>query len=158
MKKLLITTLITVGLSTSLFADRIQKNNVKATASYTVLKKFSKDYPNAKDVKWTLDGKYQKAEFIKNNIKMTAYYNWQNQFVALSMVIDAKIIPANTQKEIAGQYPDLAINEFFVVQYNTEINPDAEEATYFVDLKNNSKEIIARVSSDAHVHFFARIK
>jgi len=158
MKKLLITTLIALGISTSLFAGHIQKSKVNAKASYTVLKKFNKDYPNATDVKWSIDGKFQKADFIKNNIKMTAYYNWQNQFVALNMLVDAKIIPASTQKEIAAQYPDLGINQFFVVQYNTEINPDAEEATYFVDLKNDSKEIVVRIAHDAHIHFFARIK
>jgi F0F1-type ATP synthase gamma subunit len=158
MKKLLITTLIVVGLSTSLFADRIRKNDVNAKASYTVLKRFSKDYPNAKDVKWSINKKFQKADFIKNNIKMTAFYNRQNQFVALKMVIDAKIIPVSTQKEIASQYADCVVNEFFLVQYNTEINPDAEEATYFVDLKNDSKEIVVRISHDAHIHFFARIK
>ena len=156
MKKLLITALITIALNTSVFADHIQRNNAKA--SYTVLKRFSKDYPNAKDVKWSLDKKFQKADFIKNNIKMTVFYNWENQFVALSMVIDAKIIPASTQKEIAVQYPDLVINEFFVVQYNMEINPDVDEATYFVDLKNDSKEIIARITPDTRIHFFARIK
>jgi len=158
MKKLLITTLIAIALSANLFAGHIQRNNAKAKASSTVLKKFSKDYPNAKDVKWSLDEKYQKADFIKNNIKMTVFYNWQNQFVALSMVIDSKIIPAGTQKEIANQYPDLVINEFFLVQYNTEINPDADEATYFVDLKNNSKEIVASIAPDTHIHFFTRIK
>jgi len=158
MKKLLITTLITVALSTSLFADRIQKSNVKAKASYTVLKKFSKDFEDAKDVKWSVDIKFQKADFIKNNIKMTAFYNWQNQFVALSMVIDAKTIPVSTQKEIADQYPNCVVNEAFVVQYNTEINPDADEVTYFVDLKSDSKEIVVRIAPDTHINFFARIK
>jgi len=158
MKKLLITTLITVVLSTSLFADRVQRSNVKAKVSYTVLKRFSKDYSNAKDVKWSVDEKFQKADFIKNNIKMTAFYNRQNQFVALSMVIDAKIIPASTQKEIAEKYPDCIVNEVFVVQYNTEINPDADEVTYFVDLKSDSKEIVVRIAPDTHINLFARIK
>ena len=158
MKKLLITTLITVALSTSLFADHTKKSDAHAKASYTVLKKFSKDFENAKDVKWSVDLKFQKAEFVKNNIKMAAFYNWQNQFVALSMVIDARIIPVSTQKEIARQYPNSVINEAFVVQYNTELNPDAEEVTYFVDLKNDSKEIVVRIAPDAHIHFFARIK
>ena len=158
MKKLLITTLITVALSTSLFADRIQRNNVNTKVSYSVLKRFNRDFENAKDVKWSVDLKFQKADFIKNNIKMTAFYNWQNQFVALSMVIDAKIIPLSTQKEIADQYPNCVINEAFVVQYNTELNPDVDEVTYFVDLKNDSKETIVRIAPDAHIHFFARIK
>lgn len=158
MKKLLITALITVAFSTSLFANRIQKSNAHAKASYAVLKKFSKDFENVKDVKWSVDIKFQRADFIKNNIKMTVLYNWQNQFVALSMITDAKIIPISTQKEIARQYPDCVVNEVFVVQYNTEINPDVDETTYFVDLKNDSKEIVVRIAHDSHIHFFARIK
>jgi len=158
MKKLLITTLITVALSTSLFADRVQRSNVNAKVSYTVLKRFSKDYTNAKDVKWSVDEKFQKADFIKNNIKMTAFYNRQNQFVALSMVIDAKTIPVSTQKQIAEQYPDCIVNEVFVVQYNTEINPDVDEVTYFVDLKSDSREIVVRIAPDTHIHFFASVK
>ena len=158
MKKLLVITLIIAVLNTSLFASRTQRNSVNAKVSYIVLKRFSKDYTNAKDVKWSVDEKFQKADFIKNNIKMTAFYNRQNQFVALSMVIDAKMIPVNTQKEIAEQYPNCIVNEVFVVQYNTEVNPDVDEATYFVDLKNDSQEIIARIAPDTHIHFFARIK
>jgi hypothetical protein len=45
-----------------------------------------------------------------------------------------------------------------VLQNNTELNPDAEETVYFADLKKGEKEVLVRITSDAHIEFYKEVK
>src|ERR1700760_4519369 len=120
MKKLFITTAIAALFSANVFAaDGTKSETSAARVSYSVATKFTADFANATDVTWTVNKNFQKAEFILNDAKMTAFYNHEGDFVAVTQDVDVKAIPAKAQKEIAADYKGYAVKEVIVVQNNT---------------------------------------
>ena len=101
MKKLFITAAIATLFSASVFADGTKKSNTAVNVSYTVLDQFNTDFADAKNVSWTVNKNFQKADFVADGTKKTAFYNLQSQFVALTQNADLKAIPAKAGKEIA---------------------------------------------------------
>jgi len=158
MKKLFITAAIATMFSASVFADGTKKANTAVNVSYSVLNQFSTDFADATNVTWTVNKNFQRAEFVANNIKMTAFYNLQGEFVALTTDVDAKAIPVKAQNEIAEKYTGYAVNEVIVVQNNTELNPDADETAYFVDLKSDTKEVLVKITPESHIEFYQTVK
>jgi hypothetical protein len=158
MKKLFITAAIATMFSASVFADGTKKASTTANVSYSVLNSFSTDFADAKNVTWTVNRNFQKADFIANDIKMTAFYNLQGEFVALTTDVDAKAIPAKAQAQIAEKYKGYKVNEVIVLQNNTEVNPAADETAYFVDLKSDTKEVLVRITPEANIEFYQTVK
>ena len=157
MKKLFITAAIATMFSASVFADGTKKAHT-VTVSYAVATQFNNDFANATNISWTVNKNFQKADFIYGGIKMAAFYNLQGEFVAVTQDADVKAIPAAAQKEIADQYAGYAVKEVIVIQNNTELNPDADETAYFVDLKSDTKEVLVKLTQEAHVEFYKEIK
>ncbi|HTD41180.1 MAG TPA: hypothetical protein VK671_11205 [Mucilaginibacter sp.] len=158
MKKLFITAAIATLFSVSVFADGTKKAKTEVNVSYTVLNQFTADFADATNVVWIVNGDFQKADFISDNVKKTAFYNLSGEFVALTQDVDGKAIPAKAQKEIADDYKGYSVNEVIVIQNNTELNPDADETAYFVDLKSDTKEVLVKITPEAHVQFYKEIK
>jgi hypothetical protein len=158
MKKLFITAAIATLFSASVFADGTKKSKSEVNVSYSVLNQFNADFADASNVVWTVNGNFQKADFVSDNVKKTAFYNLQGEFVALTQDVDAKAIPAKAQKEIDEKYKGYSVNEVIVIQNNTEINPYADEAAYFVDLKSDTKEVLVKITPEAHIDFYKEVK
>jgi len=158
MKKLFITAAIATMFSASVFADGNKKANNTVNVSYSVLTQFGADFADAKSVTWSVNKNFQKADFVLGDSKMTAFYNFKGEFVALTQDVDAKAIPAKAQAEIAEQYKGYAVNEVIVVQNNTELNADADETAYFVDLKSDTKEVLVKITPSAHIEFYKEVK
>jgi hypothetical protein len=157
MKKLFITAAIATLFSASVFADGTKKANT-VNVSYSVVSQFDADFSNATNIVWTVDNKFQKADFILEGVRTTAFYNHQGEFVALTMDVDAKAIPAAAMKEIAADYKGYTVNEVIVVQNNTAVNPDAEENAYFADLKSGDKEVLVKITPESHIEFYTQVK
>lgn len=158
MKKLFITAAIATLFSASVFADGSKKANATVNVSSTVLAQFDADFVNAQNITWTVDRDFQKAQFVQDGVQKTAFYNLQGDFVALTQDVDANAVPAKTQAEIAKKYPGYKVNEVIVVQNNTNVNPDADETAYFVDLKSDTKEVLVKIADDASVDFYKEVK
>jgi hypothetical protein len=158
MKKLFITAAIATMFSASVFADGTKKASTSVNVSYTVTSQFNADFAEAKGVVWTVNKNFQKADFVLGDAKMTAFYNFQGDFVALTTDADIKAIPAKAQKQIAESYKGYAVNEVIVVQNNTELNPAADETAYFVDLKSDTKEVLVKITPESNIQFYQEVK
>ena len=158
MKKLFITAAIATMFSVSVFADGTKKSKTEVNVSYAVLNQFTTDFADATNVTWTVDGNFQKADFVSDNVKKTAFYNFRGEFLALTQDVDARAIPAKAQKEIDEKYKGYTVNEVIVIQNNTDVNPDADETAYFVDLKNDTKEVLVKITSEQHIDFYKQVK
>jgi len=139
--------------SASVFADGTKKATT-INVSYTVVNEFNASFTEAKDVTWTVNKNFQKADFTMNGVKTTAFYNLQGDFVALTESVSAKAIPAKAQTEIAKKFKGYTPAEMIVVQNNTELNPDADETGYFAVLKSGQAEILVKITSDLHVELY----
>jgi len=158
MKKFFITAAVATLFSASVFADGNKKTATKIEVSYSVVNEFNTNFADAKNVTWTVNKDFQKANFILNGVKTTAFYNHQGEFVAVTMNVDAKAIPAKASAEIADKYKGYAVQGVIIVQNNTELNPDADETAYFVDLKNDSKEILVKITPSLHTEFYTQVQ
>ena len=159
MKRIFIT-LATIGL---LSAGSIHKAHAgvkdggSVTVSYAVENEFQSTFSGAKDVVWTINSNCQKATFTLNNVKMTAFYDLQGSYLGVTREVKYDEIAAKAKETIADKYKDYSVKQ--VIKYEA-LNADVnfEETTYFVDLKNDSKELLVRVTPSSNVYFFQEVK
>ena len=157
MKKLFITAAIATMFSASVFADGTRKVHT-VTVSYTVVNKFTADFPAAKDITWTVDNNYQRADFVLEGVQTSAFYDRSGEFVAITEDITAKAVPSATLKEINEQYNGYTVDHVIVLQNNIELNPEAEPTIYFADIKNGEKEALVRITADGHIELYKEVK
>ena len=160
MKKIFLTFATAALLSVSVFAADGGKKNSETTvgASYIVLQEFSADFAGAKDVVWTVNRNCQKADFIFDGVKKTAFYNLAGDFLGTTQTIGYNAIPAKSQKIIASNYKGYTADGVIVYQANTSIKDDIDPTTYFVDLKSSKHEVLVRVTGTGGVEFFKDVK
>src|SRR5882757_9146441 len=152
MKKIFLTTAIAALLSVNVFAaDGGKRVDGGTNVSYIALHGFTVDFADAKDVNWTVTKNCQKATFTIDGVKKTAFYNLNGEFLGVTQRVDAKAIPAKTLKQIAKGYK---IGEVIVYQANTDLNDNIDPTSYFVDLKNDTHEVLVRITQQANLEFF----
>jgi len=157
MKKLFITAAIATMFSASVFADGTKKVHT-VTVSYSVINKFSTQFPDAKNITWTVNNGFQRADFELEGVQSSAFYDLSGDFVAITEEITAKAVPAATLKEINTKFNGYTVDHMIVLQNNTEFNPDAEATVYFADLKNGQKEALVRIDADGHIELYKEVK
>ncbi|WP_345209294.1 hypothetical protein [Mucilaginibacter gynuensis] len=152
MKKLLIIPAIIGLLVTGVYAaDKTKVADKEDEVSYAVLNQFNADFSDAKNVKWTVNSNCQKAEFVVDGVKKTAFYNLQGDFLGTTQAVEYKKVSARAQKEIANKYKG------YVVSSVIEMSND-ESTEHFVDLKNDKEELLVRVSPTSAVYFFKQVR
>lgn len=157
MKKIFITTAMIALLGTSVFAKDGGKKVEKAvTVSYTVQNQFDADFSDATDVNWTVTSNCQKATFTLNDVKMTAFYNLQGEYLGTTQDVAYSTLTSKAKKQITDKYKDYTVAD--VIKYETSDNVTADQTVYFVDLKNTTSEILVRVTPSADVYFFKQVK
>ena len=160
MKKVFLTIATAALFSVTVFAaDGGKKGNGNtATASYSVQQAFNADFADAKNVVWTVTKNCQKAEFIEDGARKTAFYNLAGDFLGLTQVIGYNAIPAKSQKLIADKYKGYTPDHVIVYQANESINNTIDATSYFVDLRNAEHEALVRVTSSGDLEFFKQVK
>src|ERR1700744_1503732 len=99
MKKIFLTIATAALLSVNVFAaDGGKKDG--ATASYAVQQAFTADFAGASNVVWTVTKNTQKADFIIDGVKKTAFYNLAGEFLGTTQYTTYKAIPVRSQKLI----------------------------------------------------------
>jgi hypothetical protein len=158
MKKIFITTAIAALLSVNVFAADGGKKDGGANVSYIALHGFTVDFADATDVTWTVTKNTQKATFMVDGVKKTAFYNLNGEYLGLTQRVDVKAIPAKTMKQIDKQYAGYEIGEVIVYQANTDYNSNIDATSYFVALKNDKHEVLVRITQQANLEFFQTVK
>jgi len=158
MKKIFIT-IATIGLlGTSAFAKVEGKKAEKTVAvAYTVKNEFDSTFDDATDVSWTITDNTQKATFTQDNVRKTAFYNLQGEYLGVTQAVDYKTIAAKAQKTIADKYAGYNVGEVIKLQTN-DANANFDQTVYFVDLKKNDSEVLVRVTPSADVFYFQTVK
>ncbi len=158
MKKIFLT-LATAGiLTTSAFA-KIDggKKAETVTVSFSVQAEFDGQFGDATNVVWAITPNCQKATFVENGTKKTAFYNLQGEYLGVTENVDYTAIAAHAQKEIAAKYNGYKVSEIIKLTTN-DTNVNFDQVVYFVDLKNDTNEVLLRVTPSAGVYFFKQVK
>ncbi len=160
MKKIFLTIATAALFSVSVFAaDGGKKSNESAVnVSYSVQQAFSADFAEATSVIWTVDKNCQKADFVIDGVKKTAFYTPAGEYLGTTQYVDYKAIPAKSQKQIADAYKGYEVSNVVVYQAYVSVDSNIEPTSYFVDLKNANHEVVVRVASSGDVEFFKQVK
>ena len=155
MKKLFITAAIATMFSVTAFADGGKKAKAEGekNVTYTALNKFSNEFATASNVVWTVTPNCQKAEFVTESGKYTAFYDLDGEYLGRTQEISILLLPEANRKEIKAKYADYTVTQ--VIQYETN---SAEPLVYFVDLVKADKEVVLKAVPNQSLAFFQTIK
>jgi hypothetical protein len=149
MKKSLLSTLLMMVLSVVAFAKNDKEDDKekgkKSSTSY-----YAHGLVGAKEVTWTKTAKFKKASFLKDGARMTAFYNWQNELIATTQIVDITDLPAKAISNLVKFFPDNKMGE--IVRYKND------ETVFFVNLTNEKEDFIVKVDEGSNVSYFKRLK
>jgi len=158
MKKIFLTIATAALFTANVFAaNSVTKSEDKTTAtvSYTAEAKFTADFVGAKNVVWEVTSTFQKAHFILDDTKMTAFYNLRGEYMGVTESVQFKALPTNAKKEIGVKYAGYQAVD--VIKLDTGDN-GFDSTLYFVDLKKDDKEVLVRVTPAGAVYLFQNVK
>ncbi|MGV3504624.1 MAG: hypothetical protein ACO1O1_13030 [Adhaeribacter sp.] len=146
MKKSLLSALLMV-LSVVAFAknDKEKDKEKKSNVAY-----YAHELVGAENVIWTKSAKFKKASYIKDGARMTAFYNWQNQLIATTQIVEVTELPAKAIQNLVKYFPDNKMGE--IVRYKNE------ETVFFVNLTNEKEDFIVKVDESNNVSYFKKLK
>lgn len=165
MKKVLLTVAIAATLTTGAFAVGSTKNTIADTkVSYTVQHQFDSEFSGAEQVSWSSTANGLKADFIMNDVKMSAFYNKVGDFVGSTEDITFKSLPSPAKKTIAARYKGYFATEIMKFQGNDSpsayerLTSDDQSSAYYVDLKSEKEEVLLKITSHGDVSLYKQIK
>jgi hypothetical protein len=160
MKRIFLTIATAALFSVNVFAaDGGKKaNESSANVSYAVQQEFTADFAGAQNIVWSVTKNVQKASFVIDGTKKTAFYNLSGDFLGTTTIVGYNAIPAKTQKLIADNYKGYVAGDVIVYQTNEAVNDSIDPTSYFVDLKNSNHEVLVRVTQEGKVEFFKQVK
>ncbi|MDB5007656.1 MAG: hypothetical protein JWP45_2049 [Mucilaginibacter sp.] len=159
MKKIFLTIATAALLSVNVFAaDGGKKVETTANVSYGVQHAFTADFAGATNVSWTVNKNCQKADFVLDGSKRTAFYNLAGDFLGVTQYVSYDAIPFKSKKLISENYKGYQAAGVIVYQANEAVTADIDPTTYFVDLKSADHEALVRVTGSGNVEFFKQVK
>lgn len=147
MKKSLLSALLMMVLSVVAFAknDKEKDKEKKSNVAY-----YAHELVGAENVIWTKSGKFQKASFLKDGARMTAFYNWQNELIATTQIVEVTELPAKAIQNLVKNFPGNNMGE--IVRYKNN------ETVYFVNLTSEKEDFIVKIDDANNVSYFKKLK
>jgi hypothetical protein len=158
MKKLIFTAVFATLVSVAAFADGGKKASTttgEENVSYAVLTQFQDNFADANNVVWTVSSTSQKADFTKNNVNYTAYYDSIDQYWGLAQEVTFASVTKEVKNVIAKNYADYDVKS--VTRFET--NDGEEPVVYFIGLKNAKEDLVLTISPvDGQIENIAKVK
>ena len=131
MKKLIITALLAVLISTSAFATDTKINNIAAA-------NFKMDFKKVSQVQWNYYGNTASATFEQDGEIMKAYYNAEGKLYGTSRTVNVKDLAVSVKRGLAKSYGDYTVTE--AIRFD-----GLEETAYFITAENTSETVVLKV-------------
>lgn len=140
-KKILILALVLVGITGFSFAADVPGVNKNVIVS------FSREFVNARDVKWESTKNFLKVSFNMDNMVLYAYYSSNGDLLAVSRFISPDQLPIQLITTLKKQYPEYWISDLFEIH--------AEDGTsYYITLENSlQKKVLKSVEANSWTTF-----
>jgi hypothetical protein len=124
------------------------------------------DFPGAKEVSFERPREFDIAEFTRDGIRLTAYYDIHSELIGTTEKETFSNLPASAQREITKRYKDYEVKEVIMFHDNQFNSSDMElyglyfedADNWFVRLQKNSRDIIIKVTPEGIVSFFIKMK
>lgn len=122
----------------------------------------ARQFPNAKNVSWTITAGFAEADFTSGGSNRMAFYDFDNKLVGTGKYISYKDLPAESFKKIDRYfkdytpekviyYDDNELNENDLSLFGTTLDRDG----YYALMKDNNsnKKIVLQISPEGEVTF-----
>lgn len=165
MKKFVLVAILVCGSTVSVLAKGGDKNSVSPNnVPNLIIDNFTSNFKNATNVQWSSDNRCEKAAFVVGKTNYNAFYSLDGTFLGVTRDITFDKIPAVAQTEIKKEYKDFIIGKVIKLIPNPGLEnfdelgqQPIQDSVYFVDVKNNAKEYLLQVNTDATVSFFKEL-
>lgn len=162
MRKLIYLAFCVMAFSVSTYAAN--KNNIALDdreASYFALNQFASRYQQATNVNWIITDSYQKASFLLNGKKMSAFFDQSGEYIATTQYIDYAKLPAVGRNRLAKIYKEYAVED--IIRYDLDgtegehlyaLNGRRSFSTvYFASLSKDSEKIVVKITPDGEISY-----
>lgn len=147
---------------------RLKGNDVSESSR----SQFRKDYGNFPDERWQRTANFDKVDFTKDGMSMTAYYDGDadnmgnSNLVGVMTVKSFYDLPEKAKVTIDNKYgtydrgkvlffEDNVNNDVEMVMYGHQLE-DADN--YYMEMSKNGKNIVLKISKDGNVEYFSDMK
>jgi len=165
MKKLTLIALVILLSFSAFAAEGGKKSDDIIKVSSFVLRQFEGEFSDAKDVAWTVNENFEKAEFIVNNVKMAAFYDVNGEYIGHTEAVTYNSLPNAARKQIARNYEGYHVKDLIRFQYagasssslayvNSVSTYDNE--VYFLSLSKAGKEATLQISPSSTVQLLGK--
>ncbi|MFY7899137.1 MAG: hypothetical protein ACOVNY_03060 [Chitinophagaceae bacterium] len=149
-KKLMMAAVITIAAATTAFANPTPSTN----ENYRAESHFNSNFKGAVSVTWVTTSKFIKASFVKDGVKMEAFYNFGGDLIGTSKAIGYDKLPKNAINKISKNYPAPPYTVKAVIEFVNE----NDEANYYVSLDNGKETTVLEINKDGNTSFFKKTK
>ena len=145
---------------------KIRRDENRAKVSYFTRNNFAKDFPDAKNVRYVKTKNFDEVLFTSGRDNLIAYYDNETNLVGTTQKLAFSDLPGNAQKEIHKKYSEYGVAEVMKFDDNETNDTDMilfgtafdDADNYFVELKNDRKDIILKINTYGLVSFFKELK
>ena len=165
MKKLALLALVTLLSFSTFAAEGSKKSDDTDKVSNYVIRQFEGEFGDAKEVTWTVNENYEKAEFTVDNVKMAAFYDVSGKYIGHTEAIAYNSLPGTARKKIARDYEGYHVKEVLRFQY-ADVPSSAlarltaisiyDDEVYFLTLNKADKEATLKISPSAAVELLSK--
>lgn len=165
MKKFTLIALVTLLSFGAFAADGGKKADDTNKVSNYVIRQFETEFGDAKEVTWTVNENYEKAEFTVDNVKMAAFYDVNGKYIGHTEAVTYNALPAGARKQIARDYEGYHVKELIRFQFAdaptsalarlTAISIYDDEV-YFLSLNKADKEATLKISPSSAVELLSK--
>lgn len=162
MRKLLFTTALLTSLT---IAATAKNQNISLNGDFISLP-FKGNRVVVKDEtsKLTASKNFFISLFTEAGIEKTTFYNLQKQVIATTYKVTKEQLPNAVLKSLNKKYSDYSVKEIVVYEDNqpasdlySTMSSNSGDLMYFIHLKNETKELIVRITPTGAVYFFKEL-
>ena len=156
MKKLVVLSLFT-AFALGVYAKDVEvKMEDEKGISYVTKKQFESEFKDAKNVVWSVSSVTQKASFVLNDRKMSAFYDLSGKYLGTIQYVDYNDMPYKAVREVSEAYKGfspVAVLQIADRPANAETN---DTGAYIVSMTKDGKEVYLQVSSTGYVSLYKK--
>jgi hypothetical protein len=148
MKRFLIIALLTAASVTVFASDEKKPSNGSKDVSFSALNQFAIEFADATSVQWTITPKFQKATFLLDGEKASAFYSLSGEYLGATKFVAADRIPSKAKTELAKKYADYQLSYALqVISRPATFDASDDTGSFWIDLVSGEKELYAKVSA-----------
>ncbi len=119
-----------------------------------IIRSFTSNFNNAKNVKWKMAANYVKVNFEFNGQDKVAIYNYDGELLATSVKFNFNNLPQKALEVLAKNYPF----PLHKLKDCVELIDEDQQKNYYVSFESEKENTVLKVGLDGTVSVFSKKK